>query len=205
MKKGCTIAILSVIGIGIILIGLVYWAFQPDFKTIEINQNIGGKLICKMEYYPDHHSWSYIINYEYETQNGELQNLGQGFYSGREWNQDEQLLKIDKWTVLKTGNHHGSDKIIYGELKTNEWSEYEFTPQSIENDSLWKTKKIKTLINWSPSESFIKDIENNKITVIYEYRIDETNTELTEKKLIEYELSEKPEMKKITNYNNGYK
>jgi len=205
MKKGCGISLLIVFGLGIILIGLIYWAFQPEYKTVEIQQKIGGKLICKMEYYPDHHSWDYFINYEYETKNGEIQNLGQGIYSGREWNENEQLVKVNNWYVLKTGNFHGSDKIIYGDLKSPEWKEYEFTPQSIEKDSLWKTKKIKTLINWSPSESYIEDIENNKITVIYEYRIDESKTELTEKKLIEYELSEdKPEMKKITNYNNVY-
>ena len=205
MKKGFGIAILVIIGIGILFIGLVYWAFQPEYRTVEIEQNIGGKLICEMEYVSDHHSWDYIIDYSYKPENGDIIFIGNGIYSGREWNEDEQLVKMDKWTVLKTGNRHDSDKIIYGDINTNEWKEYDFTPQTIENDSLWRTKNIKTLINWSPSESFIEDIENNIITVIYEYRIDESNTELTEKKLIEYELSEKPEMKKITNYNNGYK
>jgi len=204
MKKGCGLAILTIFGIGILLIGLVYWAFLPEYKTIEIPQKIGGKLICEMEYISDHHSWDYIIDYSYKPENGETKFIGNGVYSGREWNENEQFVKIGKWTVLKTGNHHGSDKIIYGDIKTNEWNEYEFTPQTIEKDSLWKTKKIKTLINWSPSESFIKKIENNKITVIYEYRIEETKTELTEKKLIEYELLEKPKMKKITNYNTVY-
>lgn len=204
MKKGCGIALLIVFGIGILLIGLIYWAFQPEYKTVEIQQKIGGKLICEIEYISDHHSWDYIIDYSYKSKNGDVIFIGNGVYSGREWNEDEQLVKMDKWTVLKTGNHHGSDKIIYGDVNTNEWKEYEFTPQTIENDSLWRTKNIKTLINWSPSESFIEDIRNNKITVIYEYRIDENKTELTEKKLIEYELSEKPEMKKITNYNNAY-
>ena len=157
-----------------------------------------------MEYISDHHSWDYIIEYSYKPENGDAIFIGNGVYSGREWNEDEQLVKMDKWTVLKTGNYHGSDKIFYGDIKTGEWSEYEFTPTKIENDSLWRTKNIKTLINWSPSESFVKDVENNKITVVYKYRVNETNTELTEKKLIEYELSENLEMKKITNYNNGY-
>ncbi|MFC4740080.1 hypothetical protein ACFO3U_08740 [Flavobacterium ponti] len=205
MKKGCGIALLIVFGIGIILIGLIYWAFQPKYKTVKIQQKIGGMLICKMEYYPDHHSWDYIINYEYETQNGEIQDLGQGFYSGREWNEDEQLVKVNDTYVLKTGNFVGSDKIIFGNIKTNNWDEYEFTPQKIENDSLWKTKKIKSLVNYWPSEAYINVINNNKIYVTYKYRIDPKETELTETKLIEYNLKEKPIINKITNYNNGYK
>ena len=205
MKKGCTIAILAILGIGIIIIGLVYWAFQPEFKTVEINQEIGGKLICKMEYYPDHHSWNYIINYEYETQNGKIQNLVQGVYSGREWNEDEQLVKINDTYVLKTGNFDGSDKIIYGNIETNNWNEYEFTPQKIENDSLWKAKKFKSLINYWPSETYINEITNEKIYVTYRYRTDPNKTELTETKLIEYNLKEEPIINKITNYNNGYK
>ena len=205
MKKGCGIALLIVFGIGIILIGLIYWAFQPEYKTVEIQQKIGGILICKMEYYPDHHSWDYIINYEYETPNGKKQNLGQGVYSGREWNEDEQLVKINDKYVLKTGNFDGSDKIIYGNIETNNWNEYEFTPQKIENDSLWRTKKIKSLVNYWPSETYINEITNDKIYVTYSYRIDPNKTELTETKLIEYNLKEEPIINKITNYNNGYK
>jgi len=189
MKKGCTIGILAILGIGIIIIGLFYWAFQTEFKTVEINQEIGGKLICKMEYYPDHHSWNYIINYEYETRNGEIQDLGQGVYSGREWTEDEQLVKVNDTYVLKTGNFDGSDKIIFGNIETNNWNEYEFTPQKIENDSLWKTKKIKSLVNYWPSETYINEMTNDKIYVTYKYRIDPNKTELTETKLIEYNLN----------------
>jgi hypothetical protein len=204
MKKGCTIAILTILGIGIILISLVYWALQPEFKTVEINQNIGGKLVCKMEYYPDLHSWEYIINYEYKFKNGKTLNLGQGIYSGREWNEDEQLVKVNNLYVLKTGNFHGSDKIIYGDFKSKKWKEYEFTSKGIENDSLWKTKNIKSLNNYWPHRTFVSNITNDQILVIYEYRIDPNNADLTEKKIIEYELIEKPVIKKITNYNTVY-
>jgi hypothetical protein len=207
MKKGCVIAILTTLGIIVLFVGLVYWSFLPEYKIVEIPQKIGGKLICEMEYHSDHHSWDYYIEYKYQSDSLETENVGKGVYSGREWNEDEQLKKFDNWIVLQTGNYHGSDKIIYRKTKSKKWKEFEFTPENIRKDNLWISQNIQLLPNWLPSESLIKEITKDKIIVTYEYRTDENNAELTEKKILEYlisEQTEKPVLEKITNYNNTY-
>jgi len=139
MKRGCFIALIAVFGIGLVFLGLVYWAFLPEYKTVEIEQDIGGKLICEMQYISDHHSWDYIIDYSYQPEKGERIFIGNGVYSGRDWNEDDQLFNVNNWTILKTGNYYGTDKIFYGDIKAGPWKEFQFTPENIEKDSLWQT------------------------------------------------------------------
>ena len=137
MKKGCSIAlfIFAVLTTGSLWI--LWSAFQPDKYTVELRQNIGGKLICDVTHIMDHHSWTYQIEYKYQNANDDVQPLGYGSYDGREWAKNEQLIQYGEWTVLQTGNHHDTDKILIGKLSNKKWNEYAFIPDSIEKDDLW--------------------------------------------------------------------
>jgi hypothetical protein len=188
MKKGC----LYSIGIFIVVvIGFIYMflhAFDPEYDKAEIVQKIGGKLICNSIYKADHHDWQYDITYEYKSKENKTYKIGNGSYYAREWNKDEQLIKFDKWIVLKTGNFYGSDKIIIGNFETQKWTDYQFTPEIIEKEKMWKVAEIKSLLNYCCAESFITRIYNGKIVVEYKFRINETKTELMDKRKLIYEI-----------------
>jgi hypothetical protein len=146
MKKGClySIGIFLVLVIGFIY--MVLHAFDTEYDKVEIVQKIGGKLICNSIYNADHHDWQYDITYKYKSKENKLYKIGNGSYYAREWNKDEQLIKFDKWIILKTGDFYGSDKVIIGNFETQKWTDYKFTPEIIENEEMWKTAKIKSLI-----------------------------------------------------------
>lgn len=188
MKKGClySIGIFIVVVIGFIYIFL--HAFDPEYDKAEIVQKIGGKLICNSVYNADHHDWQYDITYQYKSKENKTYKIGNGSYYAREWNKDEQLIKFDKWILLKTGNFYGSDKIIIGNFETQKWSNYEFTPEIIEKEKMWKVAEIKSLLNYCCAESFITRIYNGKIVVEYKFRVNETKTELMDKRKLIYEI-----------------
>jgi hypothetical protein len=60
-------------------------AFRTRGETIEIEQLIGGKLICESTYIADIQSWYYFLNFNYQKENGETINIGKGEYFSREW------------------------------------------------------------------------------------------------------------------------
>jgi hypothetical protein len=201
MKKGC----LYSLGISLILLlGFIYMllhAFDPEYDKVEIEQNIGGILICNSVYNSDIHDWQYDINYEYQSKDNKIYKIGNGTYHTREWNRNEQLKKYGNWYILKTGDWYGTDKVIIGNLKSKKWKDYEFTPENIEKEKLWKELNIKSLKTYLPSECFITKINNGFINVKYKFRIDETKTKLMDERNLIYEIdkeSGKPYLKSIS-------
>lgn len=162
-------------------------AFGPLEENIEIEQNIGGTLLCNSVYNADHHSWQYDIDYKYKDEKGKVYPVGNGSYYGREWDKNEQLIQFGDWLILKTGGLHDSDKILIGQLDANEWNSFEISPETIERDSLWISEDIYSKMSWLPQEAFIKEIENEIIKVDYLYRIGETVDE-QEERSITYEI-----------------
>ena len=195
MKKGCLISLI----VGISLIALFIYgmlhAFDPEYETVEIKQNIGGKLICESVYNADHHSWQYDVNYKYLLENGDSINLGYGGYYGREWDKDEQLIKKDNWLILKTGSFHGSDRIILKNIQKDSTIIYDINDQFIENDILWRTQQINSLITYCCAESFIEKIADNKVFVKYKFRTSETSPEEYGERMIEYQLDNAGQLK----------
>jgi hypothetical protein len=174
MKKGCLIA--GVI-LGVIVILFIYGfltAFGPEYDNAEINQNIGGTLICNSVYNADHHSWQYDVTYKYKLPNGSTMDIGSGTYYGREWNKDEQLIQYNNWTILKTGGWIGTDKLIIGDIKTKKWTEYPLSPEDIEKNILWRESQPNSLLNWCCSEVFVDKIDKGQIWVRYKFRTSET-------------------------------
>lgn len=190
MKKGCLITILILMG----LVGWFFYAisttFDPEYDKVEIKQNIGGVLICNSVYIPDIQSDQYNISYQYKSQSNQLIDIGNGTYYDREWKKDEQLIQYKNWTILKTGGWAGTDKVIIGNVKTGNWLEYEFTPESIEKDSVWKASKVKSLLNYCCSEAFVDQITNGKIILHYKFRIIEKQADLYDQRKIYYQIDE---------------
>lgn len=147
--------------------------FGPEYETVQIEQNIGGKLICESVYNADHHSWQYNVNYKYIDIKGDTLDLKSGSYYGREQNKDEQIRKYNDWLILKTGSWHGSDRIIIKNIQSDTIKIFDIDNQFIESDSLWKSKNIKSLLNYCCAETFIDDINENKILLKYKFRTDE--------------------------------
>lgn len=152
--------------------------FGPEYETVQIEQNIGGKLICESVYNADHHSWQYDVDYKYIDVNGDTLDFKSGGYYGREWDKNEQIRKYDNWLILKTGSWHGSDRLIIKNILSDTTKIFDIDNQFIESDSLWKSKKIKSLLNYCCAETFIEDITENKILLKYKFR---TNEQLTDK------------------------
>tara|TARA_R110000868_G_scaffold359462_2_gene621365 strand:- start:1013 stop:1639 length:627 start_codon:yes stop_codon:yes gene_type:complete len=200
IKKGCGIALIILI---VLIIGF-FWAlneaFGEDKYSVTIEQNIGGKLICDVTYSADLQSWYYFIDYKYVNPKGETFDFGKGLYQGVEWNENDQLFKFKKWTVLPTETDFGSIKIISFDLNSNKKSDFIIEPHSIQEDSIWKSKNIESVLMWSPSKVEIDTIIDNKILVEYTFRIDRENPDNLGTRLIEYELDSLngiPKMKSI--------
>ncbi|MFY7810511.1 MAG: hypothetical protein ACOVQ2_02155 [Flavobacterium sp.] len=162
--------------------------FGPEYENVEIKQNIGGNLLCKSVYNADHHSWRYNIDYKYVDIKGDTLDFNNGGYYGREWNKDEQIKKYNNWLILKTGSFYGSDKIIVKNIKTDTTNVFEIDNEFIEEDSLWKIQNIKSLLNYCCAETFIENINKNKVTLKYKYRTEENLPDKYGVKRITYEI-----------------
>ena len=144
--------------------------FGPNYDSAIIRQKIGGTLFCQSEYNADHHSWQYNVNYKYFNGYQDTIYIGEGTYKGREWNKDEQLYNFGNWLILKTGDWSGSDRIIFKNFKNDSTYIYNFNEEFIESDSLWKTKKIKSLANYCCSKAYVDKITRKSIIIRYKFR-----------------------------------
>ncbi|RKR81531.1 hypothetical protein BDD43_1678 [Mucilaginibacter gracilis] len=161
-----------------------FTAFETQYSTVEIKQKIGGVLICNTQYDTDIHKGQYLITYEYKNNLGKLFKIGDGAYFNREWKKDEKLIIWKDWVILKTGNWIGTDKIIIGKFKTKKWQDYEFTPDSIEKNDIWRALKTHSLLNYCCPTSYISKIDNGKIEVVYRFRINETDNQMDNRKIL---------------------
>ncbi|MDT0648437.1 hypothetical protein RM545_17250 [Zunongwangia sp. F260] len=200
IKLGCGIAFIVLI---ILIIGF-FWAFNEAFGkeeyTVTIDQNIGGKLVSDVNYSADLQSWYYFIDYKYIDPKGEIYDFGQGLYQGEEWDENDQLFQFKNWTILPTETDFESIKFISMDLSSGNKAEFVIEPHSIQEDSLWQSKNIKSALMWSPSGVKLDTIINNKIFIEYTYRIDRENVENLGTHLVEYEIEEKsgiPRMKNL--------
>ncbi len=198
MNKGCLISLAVFAGFVVFFAYGLFTAFGPDYEEVKIKQNIGGYLICNSVYIADHHSWQYDISYKYQTPQGQIIDVGNGSYQGREWEKDEQLIKYKGLLILKTGSEYDNDKVIIGNLNTSKWIEYKFSPKKIEADSLWKDSYHSLSLNFCCSEVLIDKIENGRILLHYKYRTSEKHVDQYGKKRIVYIINEITGQPKMT-------
>lgn len=200
---GLTIFSLTTIGMIALVIKIIVSpsGFGPEYETVEIKQNLGGKLICESVYNADHHSWQYNVEYKYIDIKGDTLDFKNGGYYGREWNKDEQIKKYNDWLILKTGSFHGSDRLIIKNIQSDTTKIFDLDNQFIERDSLWKAQNIKSLLNYCCAETFIMKVCENKISLKYKFRTDKNLTKKYGERIITYMLNTKTGDIKMTKIN----
>jgi hypothetical protein len=188
MKRGCFISILIVIGLTIGLILLTRNAFDTEYYHEIIPQDLGGELICDVEYNVDIHTGHYSIDYKYFNGKDTI-DIGRAHFSSRPWNKNEQLIKFNDFLILKTGCSFDGDMIFIGKSDIDNWISNMILPDAIEKDSVWISNGVISLDNYSPSSSFISKIEDGLIFVEYKYRVDKEISNLIETSQIIYRIS----------------
>ena len=125
-----------------------------------LKQNVGGELFRDIHYSDDFQSWDYDIQYSYKDKFNSIYIIGSGNFHGQEIPNDEQLLQINKWTVLNTDDGFHC-KIIVGNLNENIFTTYEISPQTIEQDLVWKNQNIKSNPNTGDSKVIFENMKTN--------------------------------------------
>ncbi len=160
--------------------------FGPEYDSAVIKQKIGGKLLCNSVFTADLHSWVYDVSYKYINTNGDTIDLSRGSYCGREWNKDEQIRKYNSWLILVTGASHGSERLILKNIESDSTLVFNINNEFIENNSQWKILRIKSLLNYCCAETKIVNIYQNVVVLKYKFRIDSSNTEKYDERLVSY-------------------
>lgn len=188
---GLTVFIITTLAMVTIVIKILTSpsGFGPEYDSVVIEQKIGGKLLCESVYTADMHEWQYDVSYEYVATPGDTIDLGSGSYYAREWTKDEQLIRSNKWLILKTGNWSGSDRVIMKNLQTQEELIYNLDDEFIERDSLWKVQKVKSLTDYCCAESYIEKISDKIIIIRYRFRIDENMSDKYDERKITYRIN----------------
>jgi hypothetical protein len=144
---------------------------EPEYETVEIEQNVGGVLICSSSYYIDYHSWDYYIDYMYRFPNDSISEIGAGRIHGENWERDEQIIRVGDWYVLKVSHDRDADVLFIGDEQTKKWREYVISPQFIEGHELWKKERISTqLNNWNTVAKIEKVSPDGTVVVKYKFR-----------------------------------
>jgi len=164
--------------------------FEPKYETVQIEQDVGGKLICNSVYDADHHSWNYHIRYTYVNSDNDTLDFKTGLLFGRKWDKHEQLHRHKNLLILKTGSSIGTDRIVVKNMKSDSTIVYDISPESIEKDKVWKFKKMPHRSDRCCSTSYVEDIKGNSIVVKYRFRTLQHSDEYDEK-LVWYKIDGK--------------
>ena len=171
MKNSCLFSMVVVLcGIFIGSPVMFKQAFGPMRDTITIDQQIGGELVCDYEYNADLASWFYDVTYTYVPNGKPAVHIGTGEYYGREWMQDEQLVKISSWLVLSVGGGFQGEKLLVGTPRMEKWHESIVSQEEIHGDSLWQAANIRAFTGWLPYEVDIRSMVQDCLEVKYVYR-----------------------------------
>jgi hypothetical protein len=162
--------------------------FGPDYETVVIKQNIGGKLVCNSLYNADIHSWEYSIDYKYINSENDTIDFHGGSYCGREWEKNEQIQKYDNWLILKTGFWHGSDRLIIKNILTGTTRIFDIDAKFIESDSLWRVGNYITRLGRCCPETIIENINGNEITLKYMLITNRSSSNKYVDKMITYKI-----------------
>ena len=189
-KIGLTIFILTTL----LMIGLALKTvlgpsgFGPDYDTVVIEQKIGGKLLCYSVHTADLQSWYFDVDYKYININGDTFDFNRGEYMNMEWEKNEQLFKFDKFLILNTGAWNRSIKLIIKNIYTDSTKIFEIDDNFIENDSLWQSQKIKSLLNYCCGKVSFDTIKDNEILIKYKFRTNKHVNFLYDRRVITYQI-----------------
>lgn len=155
-----------------------------------LKQNIGGELIRVIHYYDDFQAVDYDIQYSYKDKYGCVRKIGSGNYHNQNIPKDEQLFEINRWTVLQT-NDGFHCKIIVGDTKTDNWTEFVVSPQTIEQDLVWQNQNIDSEPSNGDSKVTFKSVTNEgELSYVYVYaKKDRMFSFVTGKRLVVFKLN----------------
>jgi len=155
-----------------------------------LKQNIGGELIRAIHYYDDFQAIDYDIQYSYKDKYGSIQKIGSGNYHNQNIPKDEQLLEINRWTVLQT-NDGFHCKVIVGDAITDSWTEFVVSPHTIEQDVIWQNQNVDSELSNGDSKVTLKSVTNEGVfSYIYEFAIrDRLFSFITGERLVVYKLN----------------
>lgn len=162
--------------------------FGPDYETLEIKQNIGGKLVCNSVSSADIHTYEHSIDYKYINTENDTIDFHGGSYCGREWKRNEQIQKYDSWLILKTGFGRGSDRLIIKNIVTNTTKIHNIDAKFIEADSLWRVQNFISRLERGSSETFIENINGNEIFLKYKLITSRMSSNKQVDKMITYKI-----------------
>lgn len=186
IKKGCGIALISLIIIIIGFFWLVKTAFGPTFKTVEINNPV-GKLICEEEYNADLAGVFYDVDFKLETKVKQQINLGKLYFQKEDWQTEFELKENENWYYLSS-NKSGIYDLILTDKISQENLSFNLQSSQPKNKELWKTEKY--TIGLPYSTTFIIDsLKQNLLYIKYEYRNNE-NSKLIKKQTVEFKIDE---------------
>jgi hypothetical protein len=192
ISKYIGLSIFSITTLGMIFLVIKMFVgesgFGPEYETVMVEQKLGGKLLCNSVYNADIHSWQYDVDYKYIDLKGDTIDFKGGSYYGREWKKDEQLLKFDKFLILKTGAGYGSDRVIIKNTLTDSTKFFDIDEHFVETDSLWKAQNIRSLVEYCCAETFIENINGGEISLKYKFRTSEKLTKKYDQRMITYRI-----------------
>lgn len=184
------IIVSAFIAIPIIFVLLAVWYMRIQTYDVEIPQDIGGKLVCKVQYGCDQFGCDSLIEYNFVNSKGETTRIGYGKFEREDWDRNIQIQKVQNRLLLKTETMESTIAVIFiGDINGTKWTEYEFSPDKFAANQLWQASGIKYLPNTSPFSSTISEIkENGEIDLIYEFRTTQGNMD-TDKRLLVYKIN----------------
>lgn len=194
---------LQIIGVGlfiffsILFVGVI-WGMRIEKYEVEIPQDIGGKILCKVQYGCDQHGCETLIEYNMVSENGEVTRIGYGGVDGEDWDRNIQIQRVQNLLLINTESRKLAGLFI-GDSHAAKWSEYSFSPDTINSSSVWKSSGIKSLPNYSYyTETTISEIKKNgEVIVVYKFVINENRD--TDKRLLVYKINSdgEPQLKEI--------
>ncbi len=184
------IKILLVIGGLIILFFLLLnlfigEAFGPITKTKKIKLDKIRTLNCEETYNADMAAVFYDVKFTLESKSGKNLEMGWCSFDNENWKIQLHCYQIGNWIVLSV-REEPCAKILFANELTRETNDTVLSPQNLRYDSLGMSmySDFPTWVFYG--ETQIDSIKNNKLFVLYKYRIGEYQPFKFYKQTIEY-------------------
>ncbi|WP_299064277.1 hypothetical protein [uncultured Polaribacter sp.] len=160
-------------------------SFGPTFRTIEI-ENPLGKIICIEEYNADLADVFYDIEFNLETSDNNIINLGKLYFQGEEnWQNEFELKESENWYYLSSNESNIYDLILINKASKENFS-LNLKRSQPKNNELWKNRKYSVELPYLTTFTIDSIIEKT-LYIKYEYQNRE-NTELTKEQTVEFKF-----------------
>tara|TARA_B110000211_G_scaffold229393_1_gene287097 strand:+ start:643 stop:1260 length:618 start_codon:yes stop_codon:yes gene_type:complete len=195
IKKGCGIAIITLIIIIVGVFCMVRTAFGPTFRTVKIDNPV-GQLICEEEYNADMAAVFYDVDFKLENGEKQIIDLGKLYFQKEDWIKEFELKENENWYYLSSNNSNIYDLILTDKISEENFS-FDMKSNQPENKELWKTEKYTIGLPYSTNFR-IDSLKQNSLYVKYEYRNNE-NYNLIKNQSVEFKIDKLNKSLQIVN------